>query len=261
MEYTIAICGKGGTGKTTIASLIIKFLTRQKRGSVLAVDADPNSNLNEMLGVTFDGSIVSIIDDIVKNPSQIPTGVSKDRFIEYRIQDMLTEADGFDLLVMGRPEGPGCYCYANSILRMLIEKLSNSYQYVVIDNEAGMEHLSRRTTRKIDCLLIVSDYTVVGIRSSKRIFDLARELEISVKDAYLIINRKDGQVEDGLNEGIDKTKIKVAGFIPEDQGILECSIKAKSVFNLQDDSPALRALDKICSEILPLERQTSKTKG
>lgn len=251
MGYTIAICGKGGTGKTTIASLIIKFLTRQKQGSVLAVDADPNSNLNEALGVTVAGSIVSIIDDIAKNPSQIPTGVSKDRFIEYRIQDMLTESDGFDLLAMGRPEGPGCYCYANSILRMLIEKLSNSYRYVAIDNAAGMEHLSRRTTRKIDCLLIVSDYTIVGIRSAKKIYDLARELEISVKDAYLLINRKDDQIQDALNEEIDKTKIKVAGFIPEDRDILECSITAKSVFNLQDDNPAVRAVDKICSEILP----------
>ncbi len=242
MNYTIAICGKGGTGKTTLAALIVRQLLKSQKGdSILAVDADPNANLDQALGIKSENSIVAIVDEIAKNPGQIPEGMSKDRYLEYRIQDSLVEAKGFDLLTMGRPEGPGCYCFVNNLLRTLIEKLSKSYSYILIDNEAGMEHLSRRTARKMDFLFIVSDYTFAGLRSAKRILDLTKELELSVKDARLIINRApDGAGQ--LKEEIDKIGIPLAGVIPQDEEVLELSLKGGSITSLSDDAKAVKAV-------------------
>lgn len=249
MSYTIAICGKGGTGKTILAGLIIRWLLKNRKGdSILAVDADPNANLDAALGVKSENSIVAIIDDIAKNPSQIPQGMTKDRFLEYRIQDSLVEAEGFDLLVMGRPEGPGCYCFANNLLRTLIDRLSKSYSYMVVDNEAGMEHLSRRTTRKVDLLFIISDYTLVGLRSAKRILDLIRELGLDAKDTRLVINR----VPDELNqikEEIDRIGIPLAGIIPEDEEVYRLSLEGGDIRSLSEESKAVKAVNKICEEV------------
>ncbi|MEK9149339.1 MAG: AAA family ATPase, partial [Candidatus Desantisbacteria bacterium] len=178
MSYTIAIAGKGGTGKTTVAALIINWLRTNKKGSVLAVDADPNSNLANYLGLTQKESLADIVESMAKNPNVVPNNMSKDHYIEYRVQLGLNEGNGFDLLSMGQPEGPGCYCYVNNVLRNIMQKLVKNYDFVVIDNEAGLEHLSRRTTRAADCLLLVSDNSFAGLRSAKKILDLAKDIGI-----------------------------------------------------------------------------------
>ena len=214
----------------------------------MAVDADPNANLDQALGIKAKNSIVAIVDGISKNPSGIPSGMSKDKFLEYRIQESLVEADGFDLLVMGRPEGPGCYCFVNNLLRTLIEKLARSYKYLVIDNEAGMEHLSRRTARKMNLLLIVSDYTVTGLRSAKRILDLTQELELSVKDAKLVLNKAPNGPNQ-LKDEIDHIGIPLAGIVPEDKRLAQLSLEGASVRSLCADAEAVKAVEKICESV------------
>jgi CO dehydrogenase maturation factor len=216
MGYTIAIAGKGGTGKTTIAALIVRIIKENEAGSILAVDADPNSNLSQSLGVEAKKTIGVILDDIAKHPDRIPAGMTKDRFIEYQIQAAIEEAQGFDLLTMGKPEGPGCYCYVNNVLRNIVGKLINGYDYVVIDNEAGLEHLSRRTTRSCDSLLVISDATPVGLRAAKRISDLVKELEIKTQKSLLIINRCGYDIE---REKVRNLGLDYIGNVPQDNEI------------------------------------------
>ncbi|MFH0878013.1 MAG: AAA family ATPase [Candidatus Omnitrophota bacterium] len=191
MSDVIVVGGKGGTGKTTISAAITLFLARRKAG-VLAVDADPNSNLADALGVKVRETIADIIDEVSKNPDAVPKSMGKDSFVEMKIHQSISENDGFDLLVMGRPEGPGCYCYINNVLRNVMAKLSGDYPYVVIDNEAGMEHFSRKTTRACDELILVSDETEVGLKSAGRILGLIDELNIPAKRKFLLVNKKTG---------------------------------------------------------------------
>ncbi|MDD5292025.1 MAG: AAA family ATPase [Candidatus Omnitrophica bacterium] len=187
----IAVAGKGGVGKSTIAALLVRYLVKQKIGSVLAVDADPNSNLGDYLGFSPKQDIGRIIDEISKNINQVPVSMSKDEFISYRIETTLDEADGFDLLTLGRPEGSGCYCYANNVLRTVLLRFMSSYDYIVIDNEAGFEHLSRKTVKQIDALIIVSDNTGNGLKAARRTFELVNELQIKYKNIYLLVNKAD----------------------------------------------------------------------
>ena len=248
MAITIAISGKGGSGKTTLAAMIIKFLLAQAdRKTVLVVDADPNACLGLMLGVQPTGTIADIRE---KKPSN--AGMDRLRSFEYNMQQAITEADGFDLLTMGRPEGPGCYCAANNILRTFMDKLSSTYGYVVTDNEAGMEHLSRRTTNNVDLLCIVAEQNPIGAITARRIFDLVKQLPIVVRQIGVIWNRAESSKE---IDGID-----TFGHIPYDKAVSDVSMQAKTVFDLSNNSPALSAAWKIFEDILVLSSQTTKPK-
>lgn len=246
MGYVIAMAGKGGTGKTTIAALIIRIIKEKKLGSILAVDADPNSNLGEALGIAAKTSMGSICDGLAKHPEKVPSGMSKDRFLEYEIQTAISEGEGFDVLTMGRPEGPGCYCYVNNVLRNVMSKLIKDYDYVVIDNEAGLEHLSRRTTRTADVLVVVSDASLVGLKAAKRIQDLAIELEIKTKKEFLLINCCEKEIE---KEKIDNLGLDYLGCIPQDKAIEKISLNCGSLIKLKEDAESLTMLRSLGEKI------------
>ena len=249
MSYTIAIAGKGGTGKTTIAGLIVRYLKDFKKGSLLAIDADPNTNFGEVLGMLPKENIGAIIDEVSKNLDKIPAGMAKDRYIEYRVQSAIEESGGLDLLAMGRPEGPGCYCYANNILRNITGKISGDYGFVVIDNEAGLEHLSRRTTRCADCLFIISDATPIGLKSAKRIYELIKELNIDIKKVVFVINRAKGEkIDIDTLAGIKVDNLK---FVPDDEEVLKLSFAGRPLSELNKNSPALKAVSEIMKDIDP----------
>ena len=246
MSYVIALAGKGGTGKTTISALIVRTLRENKQGSILAVDADPNSNLNEALGMPTHQTIGQILDDISGHPEKIPAGISKDAFIEYEIQTAIAEGSGFDLLTMGRPEGPGCYCYVNNVLRNLMSKLIKEYDFVVIDNEAGLEHLSRRTTRFADTFLVVADPTAVGLKAAQRIVGLVKELKIQTKRNLLILNRSDAALP---GDKIKHLGLDFIGILPVDEQIEGLSLNGHSLLNLKEDAKILTAFRKLGDKI------------
>lgn len=246
MGYVIALAGKGGTGKTTIAALLVKLLKEKKIGSLLAIDADPNSNLAEALGLETGQTIGKILDDISSNPDTIPKSTPKDRFIEYQVQSAIQETEGFDYLTMGRPEGPGCYCYVNNVLRDAMAKLIKNYDYIIIDNEAGLEHLSRKITRICDTLLVVSNATPAGLKAAKRIRDITKELELKTKKNLLIINCSDQKIED---EKIKKLGLDYLCNIPLDEQITKISLNGNSLINLGDHCESIGILKKIGDKI------------
>jgi CO dehydrogenase maturation factor len=247
MGYTIAIAGKGGIGKSTIASLIIRMLKEKKSGSILGVDADPNSNLGEFLGLKPGRSIGEVLDEISAHKDKIPAGMTKDRYIEYEVQTVIEEGVGFDILAMGRPEGPGCYCYVNNILRSIVGKLIKDYDYVVIDNEAGLEHLSRKTTSSADALLVVSDASPAGLRAAKRISELTQELKIKTKKRLLLVNRSAKDISKDKLAGIE---LDYLGRIPPDPGIEKLSVDGSPLWELGKDSVSYTALGKLMEKIL-----------
>jgi len=251
LSFTIAVAGKGGTGKTTLSSLVIGHLLRKGKTPVFAVDADANVNLNEQLGVEVDQTIGGMREDLKNSISanEIPAGMPKETYIEYLLQDTLVESKGFDLLVMGRPEGPGCYCYANNMLRRYIDILAKNYPYVVIDNEAGMEHLSRRTTQKIDLLLLVSEPSPTGVMTAARIKDLAKEMEISVKQTGLIINRVNGELPASLAEEAKGYGLEILGTIPADNTVVDYALKHIPAVQLPEGSLSVQAIDDILGKL------------
>ncbi len=250
MPYTIAVAGKGGTGKTTMASLVISELIEREMAPVLAIDADPNANLNENLGVDVPVSLGDILAES-RDRNNIPASMDKRRHLEFQISTALVEEEGFDLMVMGRTEGPGCYCSVNDILRSYMDELMPNYDFAVMDNEAGMEHISRRTTRDIDLLLIISDENPIGIRSAGRIYELAQELEINIGSAHLILNRARSEVHPKLQEEIDKTDLELIGTVPDDDQLLDFNLEQKSMLDLPADTEAKQALSQIMDELLP----------
>jgi CO dehydrogenase maturation factor len=253
---TIAISGKGGSGKTTIAAMIIRLLLHRQNKAVLAVDADPNSCLGLTLGTPPHGTIAEIREQ-ARSKSPAGSGMSRVQSFEYGIQQAITEAEGFDLLTMGRPEGPDCYCAANNLLRQFLDKLSSAYDFVVIDNEAGMEHLSRRTTNNVDFLCIVAELTPLGAVTAKRIFDLAKELPISVKKIGVIWNQTRNTGDEhrlsyvaSAKEKATGDEIETFGYIPYDKTIFDVSMQGKTVFDLKEDGPAFSTLKKLLEQTL-----------
>ena len=245
MAFVIAFAGKGGTGKTSLAGLTIKYLLGKRNGPVLAVDADSNACLNEALGVKIHSTIGKLREEslqAVRGGGDRPGGMSMEQLFDYQVQQSIIEANGFDLMVMGRPEGPGCYCAANNIIRKYTDLLSDKYPYVVIDNEAGMEHLSRRTTHKVDLLIIVSDPTVKGMQTAKRINELVDELNIEIDRRILVVNRVVGDEGRELKKMAEGFGIKVAGFIPQDEMIFKFDLQGKPVFELPEDAVSVRTV-------------------
>ncbi len=255
MGFTVAVAGKGGVGKTSVSALIIRDLLLRGKKPVLAVDADANANLNEALGVDVSSTVGSVREQLIEGVKSLPPGMSKEAFVELKIEESLVESEGFDLLVMGRPEGPGCYCYANNILRRYVDALSKSYPYIVIDNEAGMEHLSRRTTQNVDLMLIVSDATPVGLMTAKRIWRLAEELKLNVKEAGLVLNRIDGALRGGVEAAAQDTGIPLAAVLPVDEEIAARSDRGEPLLGVPEDSKAARAVSELVEKFVGFEVQ------
>jgi len=252
MALIIALAGKGGTGKTSIAGLTLRYLIERKKGPVLAVDADSNSCLNETVGIDIPTTLGRLREESlqsVRSGSDRLGGMSTEQLLEYQVQQSIIESKGFDLIVMGRPEGPGCYCAANNILRKYIDKLSEAYPYIVIDNEAGMEHLSRRTAQRIDLLLLLSDPTIRGIQTAKRIDELADELVLEIERRVLIINRVSGNEEEELKDVAGKLGLSVAGIVPQDNMVFEYDLRGRPIFQLPNDSKAVTAVFNILDSL------------
>jgi CO dehydrogenase maturation factor len=261
MTVTIALAGKGGVGKTTIAGMVVKYLLETQNGSVLAIDADPSSNLNMVLGLDLDWTVGDIREDMlaqVKNSlaqggaamGSLPGGISKRDYLDYQIRSSLAEGDRVDLIAMGRSEGPGCYCAVNHNLREVVDAMSRNYTYVVIDNEAGMEHLSRRTTRDVQHLLVVSDPTQRGIVAAGRIASFRSDLDIHIESAYLILNRLSGEIPEPLLERIDSLDIPLLGTVPADSRLAEFEFSGRPLIELGIDSPVYQAVARMMPEIL-----------
>jgi len=259
MTYRIAISGKGGVGKTTFAALTVRYLAREVGRAVLAVDADPNANLGTLLGVEVERSVADLREETLEKKDAIPKGMSKDRFVELRIQQSILESTGFDLLTMGRPEGPGCYCFVNSLLRRYLERASDDYAYVVIDNEAGMEHLSRRTSGSVDLLLIVTEPTVVGADTVRRIAGLAASLPIAVKRTAIVVNRVPAAgIAANVRQRLEATGLDIAAEIPLDEGIAASSSAGHSLLELPEDNPMLAAVRALLAREMGVEAAASK---
>jgi len=272
MTTTIAVAGKGGTGKTTVCAMVIRYLTRRKLGPVLAIDADPSSNLNLVLGLPLDDqeTVGHIREDMLAQVQAagvvaagsamaggLVNGLTKQDYFDYHIRAIMVEGDDVDLLAMGRPEGPGCYCPANNAMRLVIDRLSDQYPYLVMDNEAGLEHLSRRTTRDVAHLLVVTDPSRRGAVAARRVADLVAELQIGVGQTHLIINRLPGdQIPAPLQSFVNTLNIPLLGTIPEDKSLLEFEFSGRPLVDLGDQSPVYQAVETMMNRLIHPGSQT-----
>jgi CO dehydrogenase maturation factor len=247
VSYTVALGGKGGTGKTTIAGLLIRYMIRKGMKPVLAIDADPNSNLNDVLGVPLEGSLSDAREEMKTN---VPVGMTKDIFMEMKLEQALVEGEGFDLVAMGRPEGPGCYCAANNLLSSLIDRLMDNYDYLVIDNEAGMEHFSRLTQKDVNLLLLVSDPSRRGMTAACRIAELVNSLPVKVRKVALAVNQlkehPSSWPEDVLNT-FGKEQIVL---LPSDPLLAQFDREGKPTYTLPDDAPIVVATESLFESLL-----------
>ncbi|MGD8555032.1 MAG: AAA family ATPase [Anaerolineales bacterium] len=252
MTTTIALCGKGGTGKTTIAALLIRSLVRRINGPLLAIDADPAANLHLALGLPMPASVGDIREDMMDHEiaAQLGVAISRHDYLTREVRMALEEGQEVDLLAMGRPEGQGCYCSVNHLLRQIVDELGRSYPFVVIDNEAGMEHISRRTTKDVDLLLIVTDPSIRGLTAAASIASLAKEIEVNVRRQMLIVNRLHGELTEPLRQAIDELGIEVGPLIPADAEIGKLDSLGKPLLHLDGDSSAVKAVEEIASVIL-----------
>lgn len=236
MTFHIAICGKGGTGKTTLSALILRSLIRAGKGPVLAIDADADGNLAQALGLHGVGTVGAVLEEMEKKAAQLSPGVSKDDWLEARLTQVMVEEKGYDFLSMGRGEGPGCYCFVNSVLRRIMDKLEQSYAHSVMDNAAGMEHLSRRTTRAADLLLVVSDHSLRGVESGGRIAGLARELKLDIKRMGFVIDRVPGEMAPVIRQRVKELGLEILSAIPEDDQIKRFDLEGRSLLELPEEN-------------------------
>lgn len=255
MSFTIAVAGKGGTGKTTICGLIVDYLIKNGKSPVLAVDADANSNLNEVLGVDIEATIGDIREEINKSEmmaeNPIPAGMTKADYLNFKFGGAITESDDYDMLVMGRTQGEGCYCYVNGMLKTQLQRFSSNYNYIVVDNEAGMEHISRGVLPKVDILILVSDCSRRGVQAVGRIAQLAKDIDLKASKILLIINRApDGVLSDGIKEEIALQNLELAGVIPHDDLIYEYDSEGKPTVELPEDAVSRVALNSIMNGLL-----------
>jgi len=253
LSFNIAVAGKGGSGKTSIAGLIIRYLSRNGRGPILAVDADPNANLGESLGLEIGQTIGSIIASFNEEKIKIPQGMTKEAYLEFKLNRAIVESKGLDLVTMGRGEGPECYCYPNLLLRKFIDTLSQNYTYVVMDNEAGMEHLSRRTTQNIDVLMVVSDHSVKGVRTIARIRDIVSELKLVVKRQLVIINFVPDTLNSTVKEELARLNVNLDTVVPFDEQVQRCDLEMRALFDLPDASRAVMAVNDLMVKLLKPE--------
>lgn len=248
MAFSIALAGKGGVGKTTVAGLLIKYLVAKGKTPILAVDADCNANLNEVLGLEVRDTLGQAREDMKKG--KVPAGMTKDVFMSMRLEEAVAEEEGFDLIVMGTPEGAGCYCAANSLLAGFLEKLVGNYAYVVMDNEAGMEHISRLTTHNVDVLLIVTDTSRRGVQAGLRIHQLAADLNIGVGKSFLIVNQAKSDLPPEVMEMISNDGLELAGTIPQDDVVYEYDLKGKPTIEIPEDNPTVKAAFAIFDHVM-----------
>jgi CO dehydrogenase maturation factor len=257
LTTTIALAGKGGTGKTTISALLIRYLIEERSGSILAIDADPATNLNMVLGMEIEETVGDIREDMLDMvqssgalAGSMPGGMSKQDYLDYQVQMALTEGERVDLLVMGRPEGQGCYCAANQMLRVIVDRLEKQYDYVVIDNEAGMEHLSRRTTRDVDVLLLVTDPTQRGLIAAHHMRDMVPELEIGVGRVYLVVNRLRGEMPAPLAQAVEQKGLELLSTVPEDSAMAEFEFTGRPLVELPAETGVYQAVRGMTQRIL-----------
>lgn len=248
MSKQIAVAGKGGVGKTTFTALLIRYLVNHNKGAILAVDADPNANLNEALGMTVEQTISELLSS-TKDPGAIPFGMTQETYIEYQLQASLVESKSVDMLVMGGPEGPGCYCFPNNLLRKYMETLGKNYAYIVMDNEAGLEHISRKVSDDIDCMFVVSDASARSIRSAGRVHQLVKSLKATVKKIYLVITKTQSEADlVELQPEIEKTGLELIGVMPYDPEVARFDLLSKPLFDLPDEALSVKAVDSICEK-------------
>lgn len=244
------MAGKGGTGKTSLASLIIRYLVKHNAAPILAVDADANANLGWSLGLTADKTIGSVLADFNDVKMSIPPGMTKEAYLNLKFNGAVVESKHVDLITMGRGEGAGCYCFPNNVLKEFIDKLAVNYRFLVMDNEAGLEHLSRRTTDNVDELIIVSNHSVKGVRTIGNILDLVKELNLNVKRQSIVINQAPGEVDPMIVEGLNNLGVRADAVVPMDNLIADYDLEQKPLTELPDTSPAVRAVDDLMEKLL-----------
>ena len=252
MPHTIAVAGKGGVGKTTTCGMIIDYLCAKRQGPVLVVDADANSNLNEVLGVEVDTSLGAIREEMAQAELKktIPAGMTKADYAEYKFNSALIEEDDFDMIVMGRTQGKGCYCYVNGVLKTQVDKYAKNYKYIVMDNEAGLEHVARGTLPKVDTMLLISDCSRRGIQAAARVAEMIDEMELKPGKLGLIVNRApDGVLNDGVKEEIEKHGLNLLGVLPQDEGVYRCDCDGEPSAKLPQNNPVKVALKGILQEL------------
>ena len=254
MAHVIAIAGKGGVGKTTLTGLIIQYLGKKGKGPILAVDADANSNLNEVLGVEVEETLGDIREEVARaemsKDNPIPPGVSKADYMEFKFDDALIEDDDYDLLVMGRTQGKGCYCFVNGLLQAQLQRLEKNYPYIIVDNEAGMEHISRGVLPNMEVAILVSDCSRRGVQAVGRIAQLIKECDMHPKKVGLIINRApNGVLNEGTNAECEKQGLTLLGVVPQDETVYEFDCDGTPIVDLPEDSPVRKAIVEIIDNL------------